>query len=201
MSRLREDLGAVAGVVLAAGRSTRLGTPKQVLPFGDTTLLGATVAAARACRFGELIVTLGGSADTVLERVPLDDAIVTIVDDEGAGSAGSLRAALARVGPSARGVVLMLGDQPGVTPRVVQALIAQGGSHPIALCQYTDGLGHPFWISRGVFGDLSTLHGDKALWQLVQSGKVEYRSVPIDARVPLDVDTWDDYRRLLASDQ
>ena len=199
MSGIRGDLGAVAGVVLAAGRSTRLGTPKQVLPFGETTVLGATVDAARACGFGQVIVTLGDSAETVLGQVPLDDAVVTIVDDDGAGSAGSLRAALARVDPFVRGVVLMLGDQPGVTPEIVERLVAHEGSHLIALCQYTDGLGHPFWFSRSAFGDLSRLHGDKAVWKLIHSGKVEYCSVPIDGCVPLDVDTWDDYRKLLAS--
>ena len=62
-------VGRVAGVVLAAGRSARLGTPKQLLPYGDTTVLGATVAVARSCGFDQLIVTLGHGADAV--RVPV----------------------------------------------------------------------------------------------------------------------------------
>ena len=55
----------VTGVVLAAGGSRRLGTPKQLLPLGDTTVLGATVAVARSCPFDQLIVTLGGASDAV----------------------------------------------------------------------------------------------------------------------------------------
>ena len=199
MSGLRGDLGAVAGVVLAAGRSSRLGTPKQVLPVGNTTLLGATVDAARACGFGQIIVTLGDSADTVREQVALADVTVVIVDDDGAGSAGSLRAALAAVDPSVTGVVLMLGDQPGVKADVVERLIADGGSHPIALCRYRDGIGHPFWFSRSAFGDISKLSGDKAVWNLLQSGELEHCRVPVDGRIPIDVDTWDDYRLLLES--
>jgi molybdenum cofactor cytidylyltransferase len=61
----------VTGVVLAAGRSTRLGTPKQLLPYAGTTLLGATLEVARHCPFDQLIVTLGGAADDVRAAVGL----------------------------------------------------------------------------------------------------------------------------------
>ena len=63
----------VTGVVLAAGASSRLGTPKQLLPYGDTTLLGACLDVARSCGFDQIIVTLGGSADAVRTAVPLND--------------------------------------------------------------------------------------------------------------------------------
>src|ERR1700676_5117511 len=54
---------SVTGVVLAAGGSSRLGTPKQLLPYSDTSLLGASVDTARTCGFDQLIVTLGGDGD------------------------------------------------------------------------------------------------------------------------------------------
>ena len=69
----------------------------------------------------------------------------------------------------------------------------------IMVCGYRDGVGHPFWFSRSVFGELSRLHGDKAVWKLVGSGRYLVGEVEVDACVPLDVDTWDDYRRLLES--
>ncbi len=106
----------VTGVVLAAGGSSRLGRPKQLLPYADTTVLGATVDVARGCGFDQLIVALGGAADAVREAVPLDDVEVVTVDDFRSGCSSSLRAALTQVDPRASGIVLMLGDQPGVSP-------------------------------------------------------------------------------------
>ncbi|MCV7103508.1 NTP transferase domain-containing protein, partial [Mycobacterium palustre] len=64
----------VTGVVLAAGGSRRLGAPKQLLPYRDTTLLGATLGVARGAGFDQLIVTLGAAARAVRAAVRLDGA-------------------------------------------------------------------------------------------------------------------------------
>jgi molybdenum cofactor cytidylyltransferase len=194
----------VTGVVLAAGNSRRLGTPKQVLPYRDTTLLGATLEIARSAGFDQLIVTPGGAAQAVRDAVPLDGTDVVAVDglgaDAGTGCSASLRAALRRVDPQAAGIVLMLGDQPSVKPATVRQLVQHarvGLAGAAMVCRYADGIGHPFWLSRSVFGELSRLHGDKGVWKLVQSGRHPVRELEVDGPVPLDVDTWDDYRRLL----
>ena len=189
----------VTGVVLAAGVSRRLGTPKQLLPFGDTTVLGATLDVARSCPFDQLIVTLGGAAAVVRETVTFDGIDVVIVDNHESGCSSSLRTALSRVDPRADGIVLMLGDQPGVTREAVAKLIDSRRGAPIAVCRYSDGIGHPFWLGRKVFGELAELHGDKGVWRLTESGRFHVQQVPITGIVPLDVDTWDDYQRLLES--
>jgi molybdenum cofactor cytidylyltransferase len=189
----------VTGVVLAAGGSSRLGRPKQLLPLGQTTVLGATLNLARGCPFDQIIVTLGGAADAVRDAVALDGVDVVIADDYGTGCSSSLRTALARVDPRADGIVLMLGDQPGVARSTVRRLIAARHRAPIVVCRYWNGVGHPFWLSRAVFGELEHLHGDKGVWKLIESGRFDVHEVPIDDTVPLDVDTWDDYQRLLAS--
>ncbi|HXY64551.1 MAG TPA: nucleotidyltransferase family protein [Mycobacterium sp.] len=187
------------GVVLAAGSSSRLGAPKQVLPYRDTTVLGATLDVARACGFGQIIVTLGAAAPTVRDAVPLDGIDVVVVEDIGDGCSASLRIALRRVSPDAAGIVLMLGDQPGVDTALVRRLVTEESSSPVTVCRYLDGLGHPFWLSRSVFGELAQLHGDKGIWKLIESGSVEVHELAVDGTVPLDVDTWDDYRRLVES--
>lgn len=192
-------MATVTGVVLAAGGSSRLGTPKQLLPYADTTVLGATVDVARSCGFDQLIVTLGGAAEAVRRAVPLEGLDVVTVDDFGSGCSSSLRAALTRVDPRASGIVLMLGDQPGVSRATVERLVAEC-SAPIAVCRYDDGLGHPFWLSHNIFGELAQLHGDKGVWKLIESGQFEVHELAVDGPVPPDVDTWDDYRRLLASE-
>ena len=189
----------VTGVVLAAGGSRRLGTPKQLLPLGDTTVLGATLDVARSCGFDQLIVTLGSVAEEIRQVVPLDGVDILIAEDPGAGCSSSLRTALPWVDQRADGIVLMLGDQPGVARSTVTKLITSGHGARIAVCQYSDGIGHPFWLSRKMFRELEELHGDKGVWRLMESGRFDVRRIAVDDVVPLDVDTWDDYRRLLRS--
>jgi molybdenum cofactor cytidylyltransferase len=189
----------ITGVVLAAGGSRRLGTAKQVLPYRNTTLLGATLDLARGAGFDQLIVTLGGAAQAVRDVVPLDGVDAVTVDDFGTGCSASLRVAMGKVDPRAAGIVLMLGDQPRVDPATLVRMIAAGSMADAMVCRYADGIGHPFWFGRNLFGELARLHGDKGVWQLVRSGRYPVAELAVDGPVPLDVDTWDDYRRLVES--
>jgi molybdenum cofactor cytidylyltransferase len=186
----------VTGLVLAAGGSKRLGRPKQLLPYGDATLLGHVLAVARACEFDQLLCVIGGEAEAVRDGVDLGGAEVVENRDFGAGCSSSIAAALAAVDPRCDVLVLMLGDQPGVRPGTVRRLLAGRGDAPIAACGYEDGRGHPLAFSRTLFAELRTMHGDKAVWKLLdRHGAVD---VPVDGPVPRDVDTWEDYRAVLA---
>src|SRR3954447_9972652 len=135
----------VSGLVLGAGGSRRLGRPKQLLPFGDGTLLGHVVGVARECRFDQLVVALGGAADEVGAAVDLAGTDVVVNDAYGTGCSSSIAAALAVI--DADVLVLMLGDQPGVTAATVRALLAGRGDAPLAVCRYDDGRGHPIAFS------------------------------------------------------
>src|SRR3954447_11021082 len=103
----------VAGLVLAAGGSSRLGQPKQLLPYLGTTLLGNVVATARDCGFDQLVVALGAAADEVRSHVDLTGAEVVLNEGFGAGCSSSIAAALPAIDPRCQTLVLMLGDQPG----------------------------------------------------------------------------------------
>jgi molybdenum cofactor cytidylyltransferase len=191
----------VAGLVLAAGGSSRLGRPKQLLPFGPATLLDHTVATARRCAFDQLVVALGGAADEVQERVDLSGADVVVNEAYGSGCSSSIAAAMDVLHPRADLLVLLLGDQPGVSCDTVAELLAGRGDAAVAVCRYDDGLGHPFCFARELFGTLRGLHGDKAVWKLVAAGGDAVAEIPVDGPVPIDVDTWADYeaaRRPLA---
>ena len=157
----------VTGLVLAAGSSQRLGRPKQLLPLGTRTLLDATLANARRCGFGQLVVALGGSADRIEEVVDLSGADVVHNPSYGEGCSSSIAAALPAVAPSSAGFVLLLGDQPTVRPSDVVALVEDARDRPIGVTRYDDGVGHPFWLGRELFDELATLHGDKGVWKLV----------------------------------
>jgi molybdenum cofactor cytidylyltransferase len=195
------SLRRTAAVVLAAGGSRRLGQPKQLLAYRGSTLLDATLTTARAAGFGQVVVALGGAADEVQARVQLSDTDVVVNPDFGDGCATSIRSGLVHVHPSMHGIVLLLGDQPGVTIDAIQTLAAGSEGHAVGVCAYDDGLGHPLWFDRTMFATLEGLHGDKAVWKLVDAGDhgADVVRVPVAGAVPLDVDTWDDYHALLAA--
>ena len=187
----------VTGLVLGAGGSARLGRPKQLLDYGDSTLLGHVVGVARDCEFGQTIVAIGGNAQDVREQVDLDGTYVVVNEDYGEGCASSIAAALAVVDPRADVLVLMLGDQPGVSAETVAALLAGRGEAPLAVCRYEDGRGHPIAFGREVFGALAELHGDGGVWRLLDRGGEDVVEVPIGGPIPRDVDTEEDYRAVL----
>lgn len=188
------------GLVLAAGMSKRLGQPKQLLAFRESTLLDATLDMARECRFDQLIVALGAAAGEVRATVDLSGCVAVDNVHFTQGCSSSIVAALASVDDRADGLLLLLGDQPAVDPTAVRALCSAGASGaPLAVCRYDDGRGHPFWFARSMFRDLETLHGDKAVWRLLESDEWPVHEICVDGAIPLDVDTWDDYQRLLES--
>jgi molybdenum cofactor cytidylyltransferase len=185
----------VSGLVLGAGGSRRLGRPKQLLQYGETTLLGHVVETARRCDFDQLVVAIGGAAGDVRAGVDLSGAEVVVNDAYGEGCSSSIAAALDVV----RGdvLVLMLGDQPGVSAETVHALLAGRGDAALAVCRYDDGRGHPIAFGRAAFEDLANLHGDKGVWKMLDRGPVI--EVPVAGPIPLDVDTEADYAAVLAA--
>jgi molybdenum cofactor cytidylyltransferase len=188
----------VTGLVLAAGGSQRLGEPKQLLPYGSGTLLDHALETARASGFDQLIVALGGSSADVRSRVDLSEAEVVENPDFGEGCSSSIAAGLSALDPRAELLVLMLGDQPGVTPATVRALIAGCGDGTVlAACLYDNGRGHPLAFGRGVFDDLRELHGDKAVRKLMERRSDEVVEIRVSGPIPRDVDTRADYEAVL----
>ena len=188
----------VTGLVLAAGGSKRLGTPKQLLPYGESTLLAHVLATARACDFDQLLCVIGGSATEIRERVDLSGATVVENHSFGEGCSSSIAAALTAVDEQADALVLLLGDQPGVTAATIQMLVENQGDATLAACAYEDGRGHPLAFARAVFGELATLHGDKGVWKLLDRHAADVVDVPIAGAVPRDVDSDEDYRAVLS---
>ena len=190
----------VAAVVLAAGASRRLGQPKQVLPLDGATVLDATLAVALLSGCEQVVVVLGNSADVVRSEVDLTGVEVVENHDYGEGCATSIRTALTALTPEAEGIVLLLGDQPRVRVATIATLTAAASGHAVGVCEYDDGLGHPLWFDRAMFGALETMHGDKAVWKLVdaEGPEADVIRVRTEGPVPRDVDTWADYAAMLA---
>jgi molybdenum cofactor cytidylyltransferase len=109
-------------------------------------LLDAALAMARRCDLDQLIVTLGAASDEVRAEVDLVGIDVVESAHHREGCSASICAAIAAVDARAGGIVLLLGDQPGIAPASVLA-VAESGA-PIAVGRYADGIGHPFWFGR-----------------------------------------------------
>jgi len=189
----------VTGLVLAAGGSKRLGQPKQLLRYGAGTLLDHVLRTARGCAFDQLLCVLGGGAGAV--RTAVDFRGVEVIENRefGEGCSSSIAAALSAVDPYSEILVMMLGDQPGVSASTVASLLAGAPGAPLAACAYENGRGHPLAFARSVFGELAALHGDKGVWKLLDRHAADVVDVPIAGAIPRDVNTWEDYEAVLAS--
>jgi molybdenum cofactor cytidylyltransferase len=188
----------VVGVLLAAGSSRRLGRPKQTLPLGDTTVLGWTVRDAERSMLDRIVVVLGGAAS---EPVPARRAEFVHNTAYGTGCASSLLAGLDAAG-DADAIVMLLGDMPGVDATIIDTVVAAWRADPswAAVTTYDGGLGHPFVFAADSFDTLRGLHGDKAVWKIVDHEPEDrVRRISVGRPLPRDIDTWADYEAVRAS--
>ena len=189
----------ISGLILGAGASQRFGEPKQLLPFAGTTLLGWVVSQAQqAMGLDELVVVLGRSADEVRERVDFGDASVVENRVFAEGCASSYRAGIAALDSHADAIMIILGDQPGITPEIIDCLAEEWRKTdaPVAICSYEGRRGHPMIFARRLFEQLEVLHGDKAAWKLVDAHASSLLEVQLAIPFPEDINTREDFERL-----
>ena len=187
-------MAEVVGIVLGAGGSRRLGRPKQTLPLGDTTLLGHAVREAERSSLDRVVLVVGAGAEEALAGAAPGRATVARNDAYGEGCASSLVAGLDAAG-AADAIMLLLGDMPGVDADVIDAVRdAWEPERPwAAVTEYRGSPGHPLVFSAAAAPDLRALHGDKAVWKLLERHPERFRRVLVDRPLPRDVDTWEDY--------
>ena len=194
----------ISGLVLGAGASTRLGGPKQLLPYKGVTLLEWAVRQAqRAQAIDEVVVILGRAADEVRKRVDFGDAKVVDNPVFGEGCASSYRAGIGAIDEKSDAIMILLGDQPGVGPEIIDrvAEVFRQGSDQIVLASYQGRKGHPMIFARPLFDKLVDLHGDKAAWKLVDANPDLLGLADLDIPYPQDINTPEDVARLTGARQ
>jgi molybdenum cofactor cytidylyltransferase len=192
--------GEVGAVLLAAGASQRLGTPKQLAEIAGETLVRRAARAALEAGCAPVVVVLGAEGDAVADA--LHGLALERVRNEGwrEGMASSLRAglgALEAAAPQARGALLLLVDQPAVDAALLRRLLArfaEGGGARIAACVYGGGHGAPAIFPRALFPELAALRGDRGAKSLLAAHRAELLAVDFPAG-ELDVDTAEDLDR------
>lgn len=153
------------------------------------------MASACESNLDRVVLVVGHVADEAVAGLEPGRATVVYNNGYGTGCASSLLAGLDAAEPCAA-IVLLLGDMPGVTSGTIDAVVRAWRDERSfgAIASYRGALGHPLLFAAEVFSDLRTLHGDKAIWKIVDREPPDtLRRVAVDADLPQDVDTWSDY--------
>lgn len=196
---------AVGIIVLAAGASSRMGEPKQLLRYGGETLLGRALRAALETRCRPVVVVLGAGAEALRAEVDVTDALVVFNETWAEGMGSSIRAGLsalrAATSETADAVVVLLCDQPFVTSdiivRLVETYIARRALL-VASAYESRGrrtLGAPALFSRALFPELMALNGPEGAKRIIQRHTADAVCVETQSAA-FDVDTPDDYHAL-----
>ncbi|MSO42009.1 MAG: nucleotidyltransferase family protein, partial [Solirubrobacterales bacterium] len=182
--------GPIAGIVLAAGGGSRFGGPKQLATLRGRPLLEHSLAALAASSVDERFVVLGAEADRIRTEVKLQGAEPVISQRWAEGQASSLTAGIRAAG-EAGAVVVILGDQPLVSPEAVERVIAARGPGVLAVrATYSGAPGHPVLLERELFGRALGLTGDEGARVLLgELGESLHEVACDDLGSGVDVDT------------
>ena len=189
----------VSGIILAAGRSQRMGRPKALLPIYGATFLDHIVRQVRASRLVEVKIVLGHRPQAILDRLP-DLKPATVVNSHyREGQLSSLQAGIRALDPeTCDGLMLFLVDHPLVESSLIDQLVecfSQGG-HPIVIPSFQRRRGHPVLFARELFPELLAANPDEGAVAVVRRHRrrihhLEWKSDEILA----DVDTPQAYQR------
>ena len=188
----------IAGLILAAGESRRMGSPKALLDIGGETFLDHLVASfSGVC--APVIVVLGHGAEAVRAGLRAADKAVFVVNsDYRLGQFSSMQCGLRAVPAEARGVIFSLVDHPAVHPATLARLAATPA--PLALPRLNGRRGHPVFFSRALIAEFLALPPDASARVVVDKHAEEIDYVEVDdPGILQDIDDPEAYRRLVAS--
>jgi molybdenum cofactor cytidylyltransferase len=180
-------------IVLAAGASTRFGSPKQLVRIGGRPLLHTVVTRAAEVTGNALIVVLGAGAAQLAPLLKHSPGAVIVNRHWREGLASSIRAGVARLPPSCDGVLLVLADQAAVTTDDLRRLAGTWRRRPqcIAAALYAGTAGAPAIFPRSVFRELAALRGDAGARSILRRSPDRLVRVPMPA-AEIDLDTPED---------
>ena len=183
-------------VILAAGESRRMGTQKLLLPFGETTLVGAVVGTALASRVDRVLVVLGADKDDVREEIePL--GIDSVVNENFAeGMLSSVQAGFRALPADAEAAVVMLGDQPFLPARVVDAVVEayRRSGKGIVVPAFQGRRGHPVLVDLKYRDAVLALDPADGLRRLMRAHPKDVFEAEVeDANILRDMDVPEDY--------
>lgn len=191
----------IAGIVLAAGLSRRMGQSKVLMKVGGRAIIRYVVESVLAGGVDSVWVVTGPDVEPI--EAALAGIEVQIAENPAPeeGQAGSVRTGIAALPPSVDSVLIALGDQPLLAPSIIPALLAARRKSPklIVAPRYRDGQGNPVVFKREIFPELLRLTGDQGARPIIQKEPTRVEWVDLDLPMPPDVDTPDDYEKIRAN--
>ena len=188
----------VYAIVLSAGMSTRMGSPKQLLPFGDRTVLQRIVDVLLRADLAGVVVVLGHRAEAVRESLAGRPVDFCLNPDYREGMFSSVRCGLSALPPGANAALIVLGDQPQIDAEVVRRVVAayREGEKGIVIPTFEGGRGHPALVDLGRYRDeIFELSGEAGLKPVMRGHPEDTLELPVDeAGILRDIDTPEDYR-------
>jgi molybdenum cofactor cytidylyltransferase len=183
-------------IILAAGESSRLGRPKQNLVFNGKTLLQRAVESGQGSECETIIVVLGANLN---EITPIAGTTTLYNIDWKEGMASSIRRAMIEINNdlSVDKVIIMLCDQPFVSPTLLNALISEQieTGKSIIACAYNGTTGAPVLFNRAIFAELLLLQGQEGAKKILKDHTNDIAEIPFE-QGGIDIDTPDDYEKL-----
>ena len=198
----------VGGVVLAAGSSARMTRPKLLLPFRGKPLVCHAVACMAGAPVAPVVCVLGHHArdlEAILRSYPFPQPLLLRNNaDYRSGRASSVRAGIESLPEECAAAIFLPGDMPLIRSEDVAALVARfertGASVVVAVDEQGE-RAHPVLFARDLFPRLAALSGDESGQGLIREYWAQAEKVTVSRSRCVDVDTEEDYRRLLAGEE
>ncbi len=194
------DNKKIGVVILAAGSSSRLGYPKQLVEFNGKTLLQQVIDTANSYEFDAKVLVLGANSEVILQQIETKDFQVIINDNWKEGMSASIKKGLSeslKIEKALDHILMLLSDQPFVRSENIKELInvQLKGNKQAAFSEYAGEIGVPAIFSRELFSELEKLEGDQGAKKLILNEKIDYQTVKFEAG-NFDVDTPEDVEEL-----
>lgn len=195
-----ERAGPVAGIVLAAGTSSRMGQNKLLFELDGETLLRRVVSRAAAAGLDPVVVVLGYEADRALGELSGLACEPVVNPDYARGINTSLRTGIAEVPARAVAAVVILADMPFVTHRMIATLVERyrESNAPLVISDYAGVNAPPMLYDRSLFAELQAMEGEGCGKQVVKRHRSEALKVVWPPSALADLDVPDDYQRAKA---
>jgi molybdenum cofactor cytidylyltransferase len=190
----------VHGVILAAGRSTRMSEPKPLLEVGGESFLRRSARTLRQAGCDRVHVVVNADADWAEDAVRGVDAELVRNPDPDSEQVESLRIVVRGLPADVAGVVVLPVDLPLVAPETVRALVAafRAAPGPLFLPFHNGVAGHPVLLGRALFAEVLDSPLDEGIRSLIMEHSADLREVAVtDPGILIDIDTPDDYWRFI----